>query len=246
MSDDWDSFFLRVDGQPASIFVDLGLRKEAPIRNHATMAYLRVPMRRPREDGLSSQDEFDELMALEKRVAGKIIGDGTAVYAGRNTSGGNRDFYFYVADPSKFESDARAAMREFPAYEHETGTQEDPDWRTYFDFLHPSEIELQRIFNRRICEQLQERGDNANNARKIDHLALLPNPEAQTAFAGYVRTEGFVVDSAPRAPNVEGQFGVEFSRADQPARIDEIVLPLVRKVVELGGVYDGWGCHATP
>ena len=246
MSDDWDSFFLRVDDQPASILVDLGIRKEAPIRSHATMGYLRVPMRRPRQDGLSSKDEFDELIALENHVTGTIVGDGTAIFVGRNTSGGNRDFYFYVTDPTKFENDARAAMREFPAYACETGAQEDRDWRTYFDFLHPSEIDLQRIMNRRVLQQLQERGDNANNERRIDHLALLPGPEAQSAFTGYVQTEGFSIESAPHEPNAKGQFSVEFSRVDRPARIDEIVVPLVRMVVELGGVYDGWGCPVSP
>jgi hypothetical protein len=246
MSDDWDFFLLRVDDQPASIFVDLGIAREAPVRSHATMGYLRVAMRRPQQNGLSSQDEFDELVALENHVTERITADGTAIFVGRNTSGGNRDFYFYVTGPAKFENDAQAAMREFPAYGCETGAQEDRDWRIYFDFLYPSAVDLQRIMNRRVCEQLQERGDNATNERKIDHLALLPNREAQTAFAGYVQTAGFSIESAPRAPNAEGQFSVEFSKVDQPARMDETVVPLVQKIVELGGVYDGWGCHVSP
>jgi hypothetical protein len=217
----------------------------AGIRSHATMAYLRVLMRRPRADGLSSQGEFDDLIALEDRVTGKIIQGGAAIFVGRNTSGGNRDFFFYVADPAKFEDDARAAMREFPAYKYESGTREDPEWQTYFEFLHPSQTELQRILNRRVLGQLQQQGDNANNPRKIDHLALLPNAEAQSAFAGYVRAEGFDTASVLGEPNSDGQFAVAFSRIDQPALIDEIVEPLFLKATELGGVYDGWGCPVS-
>jgi hypothetical protein len=245
MSDEWDFFSLRVDGQPASIFVDLGIRREAPIRSHATMGYLRVLMRRPREDGLSSQDEYDDLIALEDRVTAKVIQDGTAVFVGRNTSSGNRDFYFYVADPTKFENAANVAMRGFPVYKYETGAREDRDWRTYFEFLHPSEADRQRIMNRRVRQQLEKQGDNASNEREIDHLAFLPTPKAQAAFAGYVQAEGFAVESAPDEPNANGQFSVEFSRIDQLARIDEIVVPLFRKVAELGGVYDGWGCSVS-
>ena len=37
MSDDWDFYSLRVDGEPASIFVDLGISEDAPIRSHTTM-----------------------------------------------------------------------------------------------------------------------------------------------------------------------------------------------------------------
>lgn len=245
MSDDWDFFFLLVDDQPASIFVDLGIRTEAPIASHATMGYVRVLMRRPRADGLSSQDEFDDLIALEDRVTGMIIQDGTAIYVGRNTSSGNRDFYFYVADPAKFKNAAQVAMRDFPAYKYETSAREDRDWRTYFQFLHPSDVEMQRIMNRRVLQQLEQQGDNANHDRKIDHLALLPNRRSQAAFADHVRADGFAVESAPDVPNQEGQFSVEFSRVDQPARIDEIVEPLVLKVTELGGVYDGWGCPVS-
>jgi uncharacterized protein DUF695/regulator of ribonuclease activity B len=246
MSDDWDFFSLRVDDEAASIFVDLGIRGLAPVGTHPLMGYLRVAMHRPREDGLSSQEEFDDLIALEDRVTAGIAQNGTAIYVGRNTSGGNRDFFFYAADAARFENATRAAMLEFPAYKYETGVSEDRDWRTYFDFLHPSDADLQRIKNRRVRQQLDKHGDNAGNAREIDHFAYFPSAATRTAFADYARAEGFAVASAVDKPNAGGQFGLQFSRVDQPARIDEIVLPLVRKVTELGGEYDGWGCGVTP
>ena len=173
MSDDWDFYSLRVDSQPASIFVDLGMSKEAPIRSHSTMGYLRVLMRLPREDGLSSREEFDDLIALEDRVTAKVIQDGTAVFVGRNTSSGNRDFYFYVADPTKFEKAAKAAMREFPAYKYETDARADQEWRTYFDFLYPSEIDYQRIMNRRVRQHLKKTATTrATSARLITLLCF--------------------------------------------------------------------------
>jgi Family of unknown function (DUF695)/Regulator of ribonuclease activity B len=245
MSDDWDFFSLRVDDQAASIFVDLGIRNLAPIRTHPLMGYLRVAMRRPREDGLSSQEEFDDLIALEDRVTADIVKNGTAIYVGRNTSSGNRDFFFYATDAPRFENAARTAMGEFPSYKYETGMSEDRDWQTYFDFLHPPDADLQRIKNRRVRERLDKHGDNASNKREIDHFAYFPNAAAQTAFADYARAEGFAVAGADR-PNAGGQFGLRFSKVDQPARIDDIVLPLVRKITELGGEYDGWGCGVTP
>jgi hypothetical protein len=58
MSDDWDFYPLLVDDQAASIFVDLGIAKIAPIRTHPTMSYLRVIMQRPREDGLASRSVY--------------------------------------------------------------------------------------------------------------------------------------------------------------------------------------------
>lgn len=246
MSDDWDFYALRVDDQPASIFVDLGIRKEAPIKSHFTMAYLRVFMLKPKENGLSSQEEFDDLIALEDQVTAAITQDSSVIYVGRNTSSGNRDFFFYTYDSKRFEKAAQAAMRGFPAYKYETGAREDRSWRTYFEFLHPSKRDMQRIVNRRVCEQLAKHGDDPNNQRKIDHLALLPSAEAQAAFEHHVALEGFAIDCAPEEGDEYGQFSVEFSRSDRPAEIDEIVIPLLEKVIDLGGSYDGWGCHVAP
>jgi hypothetical protein len=245
MSDDWDFYFLRIDDQPASIFVNLGLRKDAPLKSHAAMACLRVVMRRPGQDGLSGQDEYDDLMALEDGIVPGITEDGTAIFVGRSTSGGNRDFYFYVVDPEKFATTANAAMRDFPDYKYGTDAREDPEWRAYFEFLYPSDVELQCILNRRVLQQLRENGDNPNSERKIDHLALLPSREAQTALVRHLEAEGFTIESAADAPNAGGLFALEFSNVDQVARIDAIVIPLFLKIAELDGVYDGWGCPVS-
>jgi hypothetical protein len=246
MSDDWDFYFLRVDDEPASIFVDLGVRDDAPVMSHPSMAYLRVQMLRPRHDGLSSQDEYEDLIALEDRVATHIVKDAATIYVGRNTSGGMRDFYFYVADPAEFESAVRVAMRRLPTYTYEVGSREDPDWRTYLEFLYPSDVDMHRIMNRRVCERLESHGDNITNARQIDHVAFVPSREAQSTFSRHVQAEGFTIGRAPRESTDDGQFTVEFSRVDPPAHIDDIVIALFEKIVELGGEYDGWGCSVSP
>lgn len=96
MTNDWDFYALRVDGQPASIFVDLGVEPEAPMSSHPHMAYVRLYMNQPRPDGLSSRDEYDALIDIEKALESKLCNDQVG-YVGRNTSGGCRDFYFYAS-----------------------------------------------------------------------------------------------------------------------------------------------------
>ena len=39
MSDDWDFYFCRVDNQPASIYLDLGIAAQAPLTEFPCMAY---------------------------------------------------------------------------------------------------------------------------------------------------------------------------------------------------------------
>ncbi len=246
MSDDWDFYPLRVDDQPASIFLDLGIAKIAPIKSHLKMAYLRIQMRKPRKDGLSSQNEFDTLIALEDQVTAKIILDGANLFVGRNTSSGNRDFYFYIRDSNRFEDLARDAMGDFPTYQFETGAREDPDWQTYFEFLYPSDRSMQLIMNRRVLQQLEQNGDNLANERLIDHLVFLPNFESQMVFATGITDAKFIVDDAPKEVNGNGQLSVLFSRIDCPEQIDAVVLPLFDRVTDLGGNYDGWGCEIAP
>lgn len=100
MSDRWNFYQLLVDDKPASIFVDLGIAASVPMADFPNMAYLRVLMNEPRNDGLSSQDEYGALIALEKDISNIIDTDDRSIYVGRNTSDGNRDFYFYTNDAS--------------------------------------------------------------------------------------------------------------------------------------------------
>jgi hypothetical protein len=89
MTDNWDFYFLRVDDKPASIFVDLGIAREAPIKALPFMAYVRLYMTNPRPDGLSSQEEFDALTSIEDAMK-KLGGAGGEAYVGRKTNSRQR------------------------------------------------------------------------------------------------------------------------------------------------------------
>lgn len=67
MSDNWDFYQLKVDDQPAFIFLDLEAQANGELLPEH-MAYARVRMRDPRHDGLSSQSEFDTLISVENAL----------------------------------------------------------------------------------------------------------------------------------------------------------------------------------
>ncbi|TCR64915.1 DUF695 domain-containing protein [Bosea sp. BK604] len=242
MSDDWDFYPLLVDSEPASIYVDLGLAQIAPVRTQPHMGYVRVFMRHPRGDGLSSSEEFEALLRLEDAlIDGVAVGDVTT-YSGRNTSSGSRDFYFYTKDPKIFAASAEMAMAHHPDYKFKTGSQLDPEWGIYFNFLYPSADDLQRIMNRRVTDNLAKYGDALSKPRPIDHLAYLPNARAAASLRGLLGEQGFTVYE----PEVGGgSVMLRFERADRPDAIDDVVIPIARRVKELGGAYDGWGCEVV-
>ena len=238
MSDQWNFYALLVDDEPASIFVDLGISKEAPVADLPNMAYLRVRMNSPRPDGLSSQEEYDNLIALEDDVTTAIERDGKSLYVGRNTSSGNRDFYFYTKNQS-IERIFSAAMANWPNYRFQTGIRSDTDWSTYWHFLHPSPEDLQRMGNRDVVNRLLENDDHIEIPRKIDHFAIFKTSYGREIFAQHIVTKGYAISHTTDA---DGEFQIEFDRIDRPDEINDVTIDLYRTARENDGDYDGWGC----
>jgi hypothetical protein len=242
MDEDWDFYLLRVDNEPASIYLNLALAQIAPIKTEPNMAYVRVRMQRPRQDGLSSSDEFQALSDLEDILIGGIARNGTTTYAGRNTSSGNRDFYFYTTDLVTFSKSVKSAMSAMPSYQFEIGGRSDPGWKVYSSFLYPSADDLQRILNRRLNDHLTSQGDDISKSRIIDHVAYLPSDKSAETLRDYLKLQGFSVG----APKLGGSsIGLNFERTDAPAQIDDVVIPIAQRIRDLGGDYDGWGCEVT-
>ncbi|OWQ45505.1 hypothetical protein CDL60_19925 [Roseateles noduli] len=243
MTDDWDFYSSRVDGKPASFYVDLGAEAFAPLEELPHMAYLRLRMREPRDDGLSSQTEFDQLIVIEDALTEALCDEHTA-FVGRNTSDGCRDFYFYVSAPDTWGARTESAMKSFGDYEFQTGTREDPEWSSYTGFLLPGPWDRERIQNRRVCEQLEENGDALTVPREIDHWAYFSDAASAAAFIDEIRPLGFQLKEAPRLDEERDAISVNVSRVDVPSMqaIDEVTHPLFEAAQRHGGEYDGWGC----
>lgn len=239
MENDWDFYALLVEDRPASIFVDLSLARHAPVASAATMAYISVEMRAPRPDGLSSGDEFDDLVAVEQSLETNLI-DG-AIYAGRCTTAGYRDFYFYVADVEAFFASGETAMAGHPAYAYSTGHRADPEWTVYREFLLPGPRDMQRIHNRRVVALLEEHGDRLDLPRSIDHRAYMPTQASADALQASLFEQGFSVEVCHG--DGSGDVTLDFKRVDAPSEIERVVMPVFDLVRSMGGAYDGWGCE---
>jgi uncharacterized protein (TIGR01619 family) len=245
VTDDWDFYLCKVEDRPASIFVDIGASKSAPDKafGHALghIGSLMLKMQAPRPDGLSSQEEFDTLVALEDGLA-KALVDATTVYIGRVTSDGHREFFFYTNAPAVWAERVRTAMQAYPAYRFESDTYEDLQWRTYFEFLYPNAQQMQGIQNRRVCMSLEKHGDRMVNLREVDHFIYFQNARDRGGFLNAVNALGFKVRILMEPDEELKTFGVQLYRIDVPSyeNIDEITMPLFDLANEYNGDYDGW------
>lgn len=239
---DWEFYLREVDGEPVSICLDLALAAKAPLESRPYMAYVRVLMRAPRPDGLSSSEEYDRLIQLEDHITAALTRSARARYVGRNTSGGSRDFYFYVSDPVLWAKRVAKAFDAFPEYKHKAGSRRDIRWKTYLEFLYPCGEDMERIQNRRVCDALRDSGDTLSKRRDIDHWASFPDQKSRARFLRSVTRQGFKVRELLDSGDRQQPYGVQLFRADLPSHeaIDAVTLPLFRAAEKVGGDYSGW------
>src|SRR5215469_2591240 len=189
---DWDFYFCRVNGVLSSIMLNLAANRHAPLAEKPWLLWVWVLMRSPRGDGLSSDGEAPKLYEIEDTLSG-LVSESGAELLGRITGDGRREFYFYSPNSGTLDVAVDRARRAFPDYIFECGTQHDPDWRQYRDVLYPSDVDMQRIHNRRVVNVLTERGDDHSIPRPIDHCLYFRSPADRRAFGGAAIAAGFTV-----------------------------------------------------
>lgn len=237
-SKEWDFYFCQIDNKPASVFVDLGRKNTIPSKGFEYMAFIRLYMKQPRNDGLSSSEEYKTLCDFENRLEVSLTAKAGILYVGRNTHDGVRDFYFYVKEPKVFVRRAEAFMATFTGYEHETGGRLDADWSIYKEFLYPDAKAYRTILNRRVLESLNAHGDNPIVPHKLDHRVYLMKEGQVRPFIDQILTLGFQLKSHEDSV---GGITVDFFRTDLLQYIDEITDHLEELAANFGGTYDGWG-----
>lgn len=238
MSADWQFYFCTVDDQPASIFLNL---EQTPDARLSHLGVVRVTMRSPRPDGLSSQEEAPELYRLEDALEADLLNDRTLL-VGRLTSGGFRDFFFYLDEDDGWEQRVKIALRVFAAYEVDVYFRPDADWSVFRDFLYPDDEQRQSIENGKMGARMEELGDRLEQAREIDHWINFSSETAMREFETATEALGFRRRGTTHHSEDELPFSLQIYRVDVPsyAEIDAVTLPLFRLAKEHGGDYDGW------
>ena len=242
MSDNWDFYITRINDTPASVFVDLGLAAEAPKEDYRVRLMVRLILKEPAHNGMTTRDEADALWLLEDALV-PAVSDWGAIFAGRVTTEGRRDFFFYAPSPDGFDVIVSAALLPV-GYEFDTHDTEDPGWQFYFEILYPSPADWQAIMNRRVLENLKRGGDDLSKSRGIFHWLYFITESDRDRCADAARAKGFLATLGPTKtkPDAKYAHGLELYRVNPvtPAEIDDVCLELVEMANQFGGEYDGW------
>jgi hypothetical protein len=244
MSDHWDFYFCNVNDAFSSIFVDLGIRQDAPDPLRPHLLWIWVPMLAPRDDGLSSTEEAPTLSAIEDALSVALERECGAVLAGRITGAGRREFYFYGRDDGGFVDAVRMVFAAFTAYAPEVGDQPDAEWSQYLGLLYPSVRQLQQMSNRRVVQALASHNDVLTTPRPITHWIYFADVGDRDEVAATLAREGFRA-SWTEAPGPDEQpFGLCLERNDpaEQSSVDAVVFRILDTLEGRDATYDGWEC----
>lgn len=240
---DWDFYFCRVENKPASISVDLGLKKTAPIPEYDKRYNISVKFKRPDENGFSTREEFQILCDIEDALTEAMVSL-DAIQVGRLKSDGQQELFFYGPSNEDFEYTIDEVMSGFPDYLYAADCTDDPEWTDYFDFLYPEPYYFQSIQNRRVIQQLEAQGNDHDKKREVDHWIYFSTETGRDRFAVEVEKNGFTVISKQQNEDREHPFTINISRGDTTNwdDVNEYVWFLCDTAEANEGVYDGWGC----
>ena len=239
---DWDFYICESDDVSGSITLDLGLKEIAPVAEKSNLIRFLITMQKPREDGMPNNDENERLLAIEENVVNNLSSSHDAIFAGRFTSEGKRQLFFYVGDTQDCRQTVEATMSKYSTYEFEFHQEEDKKWECYLKFLYPAPHEYQIIMNGRQMRILEEQGDDASKERLVDHWIYFKTEADMQKFTAEIKKHNFEIISSKQ--DEEKIFVMNVGRMDniEYHSVNDYVLYLWALAAECNGMYDGWGC----
>jgi uncharacterized protein (TIGR01619 family) len=242
MTENWKSYFCNVNDKLASIALNLGLNEEVPVASQPWLLWVWVYLQYPSPNGLSQQSEFATISSIEDELSKRLGLVCNAVEAGRITTDGRREIYFYGASTEGFEAAVRAALGTVSSYKFDLGKEYEPDWNQYRNVLYPSDESMERIKNMDILDVLEEHGDTLEPVRDVHHWIYFKTNNDRKLFAEEALELGYTVENQSEDLTQEFPFGIQITRDQSvtPDEIDDAVLQLFRLAKKLNGQYDGW------
>ena len=239
LPDDWEPLLLEVDGKPAGFAINLNAATPERMQARPHLCRVTIPLHTPTIEGLSDTEENDELLKLQDTILNPLARKHDAQFVGRVTTDGERTLFFYVGQPDGLNESLEELLSDFRQYDWRHSIEEETDWQTYWEFLHPSPEELQIIMNLRVLRVMQEHGDDLTQPRRLDHWLYFPDADTLDKFKASEMMAHFEIESEAEE---EGALRLQIYRHESvaPNDIHRSTIELLRAAHECGGNYDGW------
>lgn len=243
MQEYWEVYVKLIDGQKAMVSFNAGVSDYVPDEEYPYVAFVKVTLHSPKEDGLANDEEANDIGFIEDRLEMELLRWRSGKYIGRIISANEVNFIYYLKMDFEWVDTVAAAMKHFPEYKYEFGSRVDSAWDVYQKLLFPTIKEWQIIVNHHACDGLKEQGDNLQIKRAVEHKTYFQNDENRQDFIALIKEDGFKIQKEMEVSlNDEIKYGVQFYRIDTPFYYD--IDALTMKIIDLSsscdGLYDGW------
>jgi len=242
-SGDWDTYVMEVENKPVSVMVDLAFGTSPEAKERPNVIIIRLKLLAVLKSGMPADKEVKVLNEIEDSLVEQLNSSLQALYVGRYTASGVRDFYFYSNDTSDYKRHIAGALQKYPAFRWMAKAQPDGQKSNYYDVLYPTSEEMERIQNRRVVDELRNKGDIITAPRRVDHFIFFKTESDRKAFASVVQNNGFTVENAGQEQGVKDRpYSLQVSRVDKIDydNIDNVTLYLWKLALQHFGKYDGW------
>lgn len=245
---DWDAYVLDMKGKPVSIVVDLSLAARAPMKDRTMALVVRTRLRNPGSNGQPAMEEIPRLDSLEEDMAARLSKATGAIYAGRFTQRGLREFCFYALDSVGYAEALYAAFAAYPGYEWLGKAVADKAWSNYFDMLYPAPDQLERMRFRRQSDALRQAGDPLERPRPIEHRLRFRTRVSRDQFLRQPGMGDYLIVELPELPDEKNEFPfmlrLQHSAIPDYRFIEQVAMGFRTRALELKGRYEGWACDA--
>ncbi len=249
----WVSYESAIDEKPALFRVDMDALVDAPDANRPHLLIVALEIKEPDEDGLPGEAEADRLQLFCMQLKRHWESDFAARVVGWVIHEGQWQLFSYMPDVQPaIEKDLRQRMLQLPGHDFVAEWENDPGWLYYSDFLYPSPLEMQHLFNEQKIEQLRQQGDDLERPRPVHHWLLFQTMDdceaciRKVAEWGYRTVRIIQPGDDERSPLREQEephsilLEIERLGPVDAATIHDQVDELIVAAEETQGLYDGW------
>lgn len=240
---DWENYISSVGGMPVSINVDLGLGQVAPIKENPFVVILRVKLRSPDQRGMPGMEEMNELDKLEGRLVELLARQVGALFAGRFTQRGIREFYFYAPDTVGYQKAINQSLFSLNEGEWLCQAKRDEKWDNYYAVLYPTKLDQIKISSRKQLELMGVAEGRVLKNIDIEYFFQFDKKEGRNDFLSSGAVSGFKIVEMPEAPDkLDGKFKLVLRKKEDPdfSWIERRIVVLFNLAQKNGGLFLGW------
>jgi len=242
MHEYWESYMKPIEGKKAMIAFNAGVSDYVPDDEYPYVAFMKVKLNSPKEDGLVTDEESNDVGFIEDRLEMESLRYKAGQYIGRVITQSEVSFIYYLKFDFEWKNIVNDAMAYFKNYKFEFGSRNDMGWEVYTKLLFPTQREWQLITNRHACAQLIQEGDTLEVKRAIEHTIYFNSSEDKESFKKLMKPEGFIMLKEIELTDKLVKYGLKFYRLDTPNyyNIDAITMNIIDMSEISNGQYDGW------